>query len=139
MQKISISRCRIAKLVIIWRAKEVYEMTIGKRIKERRLSLGMTVDELAMKLGKNRATVYRYESDEIKDMPLSVLVPLADALYTTPTYLIGIEVEENDREELQAVQLKKIIDYFCKLNASGQTEALNRLQEMTSLEKYTKK
>ena len=114
-------------------------MTIGKRIKERRLSLGMTVDELAMKLGKNRATVYRYESDEIKDMPLSVLVPLADALYTTPAYLIGIEVEENDREELQAVQLKKIIDYFCKLNASGQTEALNRLQEMTSLEKYTKK
>ena len=101
-------------------------MTIGKRIKERRLSLGMTVDELAAKLGKNRATVYRYESDAIKEMPLSVLVPLADALYTTPAYLIGIYPIAEDREE-------------DKLNATGQQEALNRLQEMTSLEKFTKK
>lgn len=125
--------------MIIWRAREVYEMTIGKRIKERRLSLGMTVDELAMKLGKNRATVYRYESDEIKDMPLSVLAPLADALYTTPAYLIGIDVEENDREDLQNTQLQRLIACFNQFNVSGQTEALTRLQEMTSLEKYTKK
>ena len=114
-------------------------MTIGKRIKERRLSLGMTVDELAMKLGKNRATVYRYESDAIKEMPLSVLVPLANALYTTPAYLLGIFPEAEDREEFRrASQLQRAVSYFNKLNATGQQEALNRLQEMTSLEKYTK-
>lgn len=39
-------------------------MTIGERIKRRRLQLGMSVDELADELGKNRATVYRYEKDE---------------------------------------------------------------------------
>lgn len=115
-------------------------MTIGKRIKERRLSLGMTVDELAKKLGKNRATVYRYESDAIKEMPLSVLVPLADALYTTPAYLIGIYPVAEDREEFRrASQLQRAISVFNKLNEVGQDEALNRLQEMTSLEKYTKK
>ena len=73
-------------------------MTIGQRIKERRLALGMTVDELAKKLGKNRATVYRYESDEIKDMPLSVLVPLAKALYTTPGYLMGLSPEDEQSQ-----------------------------------------
>ena len=36
-------------------------MEIGERIKQRRLELNLTVDELAKRLGKNRATIYRYE------------------------------------------------------------------------------
>ena len=40
-------------------------MTIGQRIKNRRLYLGLSVDEVALKLGKNRATIYRYEKDDI--------------------------------------------------------------------------
>lgn len=66
-------------------------MTIGERIKRRRMQLNMSVDELAEKLGKNRATVYRYEKDEIRDMPTTVLEPLANALCTTPADLMGWE------------------------------------------------
>ena len=66
-------------------------MTIGERIKRRRIQLGLSVDELADMLGKNRATVYRYEKDEIKDMPTTVLEPLAKALLTTPADLMGWE------------------------------------------------
>ena len=43
-------------------------MTTGERIRTRRKQLGMSVDDLAAKLGKNRATIYRYESDAI-EMP----------------------------------------------------------------------
>ena len=64
-------------------------MNIGQRIKERRLELGLSVDDIAAKIGKNRATVYRYESNEIEDLPTSVLEPLAKALSTTPSYLMG--------------------------------------------------
>lgn len=64
-------------------------MTTGKRIKKRRTELGLTVDDLAKKLGKNRATVYRYESDEIENFPTSVLEPLAKVLKTSPAYLMG--------------------------------------------------
>ncbi|MCI9369648.1 MAG: helix-turn-helix transcriptional regulator [Lachnospiraceae bacterium] len=64
-------------------------MTFGQRIKQRRLELNLTVDELANKLKKNRATIYRYEKDDIKDMPTTVLEPLANALETTPAYLMG--------------------------------------------------
>lgn len=66
-------------------------MTIGERIKERRKELGMTVDELAEILGKNRATVYRYESNEIEKLPTTVLEPLANALGVSPGYLMGWE------------------------------------------------
>ncbi len=50
-------------------------MTIGERIKLRREQLGLSVDDIAEKLGKNRATIYRYESDEIENLPLSILEP----------------------------------------------------------------
>ena len=64
-------------------------MTIGDRIKLRRLEIGLSVDQVAAKIGKNRATVYRYESSDIEKFPIDILEPLADALRTTPAYLMG--------------------------------------------------
>ena len=61
---------------------------VGKRIKERRIQLGMSVEDLADKLNKNRATVYRYENGDIEKLPLEILEPLANALHTTPEYLM---------------------------------------------------
>lgn len=63
--------------------------TIGKRIHDRRVELDLSVDDLAAMLGKNRATVYRYESDEIENFPMQIIEPLAKALKTTPAYIMG--------------------------------------------------
>lgn len=75
-------------------------MTIGDRIKERRKKLDMTSDELADKLGKSRATIYRYENGDIKNLPTTILEPLAEALYTTPAYLMGWTDEPDDWERI---------------------------------------
>lgn len=82
-------------------------MSVGKRIKERRNELQMTVDELAKRLNKNRATVYRYEKGEIGNLPLDILEPLAKALDTTPQYLMGwdrkftgMRMAEGDNESM---------------------------------------
>lgn len=64
-------------------------MDIGKRIKERRKELNMSVDKLAKKLNKNRTTVYRYEKGDIENLPMDILGPLAKALDTTPAHLMG--------------------------------------------------
>lgn len=64
-------------------------MEIGDRIKTLRKEANLTVDELAKKIGKNRATIYRYENGDIKDLPISILESLAIALNTTPAYLMG--------------------------------------------------
>ncbi len=64
-------------------------MTIGQRIKERRKQAGLSVDELADRLGKNRATIYRYESDDIKKLPVDMLEPIAKALGVTPADLLS--------------------------------------------------
>lgn len=66
-------------------------MTIGQRIKQRRLELGLSADDVALALGKNRATIYRYESNDIEKLPTTVLEPLAEVLKTTPADLMGWE------------------------------------------------
>lgn len=82
-------------------------MSVGKRIKERRNELHMSVEELATKLNKNRATIYRYEKGEIENLPLDILESLAKALDTTPQYLMGwdkklsgMRMTEGDNESM---------------------------------------
>lgn len=77
-------------------------MTIGERIKNRRKELNMSADTLADILGKNRATIYRYESDEIENLPTSILEPLANALQTTPAYLMGWDVDDEGIEDIHS-------------------------------------
>lgn len=69
-------------------------MTIGERIKKRREQLGISAERLGEMIGKAKTTIYRYEVGEIEDMPSSLLIPLAKALYTTPAYIMGWEDEE---------------------------------------------
>lgn len=69
-------------------------MTVGQRIKKRRKQLGLSADQLGILIGKNRATVYRYESDEIENMPYDVMLPISKALNVSPIYLMGWEEEK---------------------------------------------
>ena len=84
---------------------------IGERIKKLRLERKMSVEELAKKIGKNKATVYRYEKNDIESMPYTVLVPIAEALNTTPAYLLGWEsngkINANLGHVLKELRLKK--------------------------------
>lgn len=56
----------------------------------------MSADELGLRLGKDRSTIYRYEKGDIENLPLDILEPIAEALNTTPQYLMGWQ------EEIQA-------------------------------------
>lgn len=58
-------------------------LTLGDKIKEKRIAAGFSVDELAKRIGKNRATVYRYENGEV-DIPVSVVGEIALVLDVSP-------------------------------------------------------
>ena len=64
-------------------------MTTGQRIKFRRKEIGMSAESLAEALGVSPATIYRYENGEIEKVPGDRLEPIANALHTTPAYLMG--------------------------------------------------
>ena len=98
-------------------------MNIGTRIKYRRKELRMSADKLAEILGKDRSTIYRYEKGDIENLPLDILEPIAQALGTTPAYLMGWEEDkkENTPEDIKLSEGEKVlIDLFRKLPDEAQ-------------------
>ena len=80
-------------------------MNVGKRIKNRRKELGMSADKLAKLINKNRATIYRYEKNEIENMPYDVIEPLAKVLNVSPAYLMGWEDQATSLDSLPVKQI----------------------------------
>ena len=54
--------------------------SLGEQLKERRKQLGITVEKLAERIGKDRSTVYRYENGEISNITVSTMKKIADSL-----------------------------------------------------------
>ena len=76
------------------------EKTIGMRIRECRLKMGMTQEELAEQLYIKKAKVSAYENDRF-DMKVSVLKDIARVLKTTVPYLMEGESEGISPEVMQ--------------------------------------
>ncbi len=80
-------------------------MNVGDKIKKRRLELGLSVDDLAEKIGKNRATVYRYENNQIEKLPATILEPLTKALLTTPAHLLNYSDSISSKSHSKGVKI----------------------------------
>lgn len=73
-------------------------MTIGQRIKVRREELNMSQEELAKRIGyKSRSSINKIELD-LYSLQQSKIKAIADALDTTPSYIMGWD-EEASRNE----------------------------------------
>lgn len=71
-------------------------MKIGERIKLKRQELNMSQEELANKLGyKSRSSINKIEKDG-RELPQSKIKAIADALNTTPSYIMGWNEDEFD-------------------------------------------
>ena len=68
--------------------------TIYERIRARRIELGLTVEELAKKMGyKDKSSISKIENGKA-DIPQSKVIAFARALNTTTAYLMGIDTEK---------------------------------------------
>lgn len=66
-------------------------MNMYKKIKELRISKGMSQDDLASLTGyTSRSSIAKIEAGEV-DLPQSKIQAFADALHTTPQFLMGWE------------------------------------------------
>jgi len=82
-------------------------MDIGKKIKYRRLQLGLTMKQVADYVGVSEAAVSKWESGDVNNMRRDRIAGLAKILRVSPLYLIdeeyGLDGKENitDREILK--------------------------------------
>ena len=70
-------------------------MTIGERIKAKRIELGLSQEELAKKCGyKSRSSINKIEL--ARDLPLKKVEVMATALECSPSYLMGWDSSKID-------------------------------------------
>lgn len=62
---------------------------IGIRIAERRKELGLTMDDVAQKIGVAKSTVQRYETGQILKIKLPVIESIASVLSVNPDWIVG--------------------------------------------------
>jgi transcriptional regulator with XRE-family HTH domain len=119
-------------------------MTIGDRIRERRIELGLSQQELAEKLGyRSKVSVSHAENDR-DDMTTTRIQKYADALDVTPGYLMGWTRESFDidngihdyNEHLQNIysyfgyEEHYIVEVYDKLSSKGRKEMLTLISNL---------
>lgn len=67
---------------------------ISNILKKRRKELGLTLAQIADKMGVSEATVQRWESGNIKNLRQERIGPLAEILQVSPAYLMGWDETE---------------------------------------------
>lgn len=136
-----------------------------ERIKERRLKLEMSYQDLSNATGISKSTLQRYETGYIKKVPINQIEILAKALHTTPSYLMGwdntvteapsVPLTPRDERQIAADLEKMLADLDSKnaMAAMGGTveddedrellkaslQATMRLAKKIAKEKYTPK
>ena len=71
-------------------------MTLGEKIRTRRIELGMTMEDLGKKIGVQRSAINKYEKGIITDLKRSTIADLARALDVPPIYLLDDTPEDGD-------------------------------------------
>ena len=86
-----------------------------ERMKQRRKELGYTFQDLANLTQMSKSTLQRYETGGIKNIPLSRLEELSQALETSPEWLMGWEEKKPDAAPEQSegfFRLKKGLEPY---------------------------
>lgn len=78
-------------------------MELAKIIKAKRLQYGMTMKQLADRVGVAEATVSRWESGYTEKMKIDTAGKVADALHLSPLMFLGYDVSEEETVKIPIV------------------------------------
>ena len=100
---------------------------IGDKIKNRRLQLGWTQEELADKMGyKHCSSINKIEMG-INDIPQSKIAKFAEVLDVSIPYLLDLE---------DFIQRKRITDMLEKLDSEDLAKIEERIEVLLEQDKY---
>ena len=109
----------------------------GGRVRSRRQELGLSMDELAKKVGytgqAGRTSIYKIETGR-QDVPASKVKAIAAALETSEAYLMGVEIREKKSPLSELLSKAKGEPQIAKVVAVSQPEKQKEIT-LDSLEK----
>ncbi|MCD8376773.1 MAG: LexA family transcriptional regulator [Oscillospiraceae bacterium] len=116
--------------------------TIGSRIRARRIELGLSQDELGKKLGyKSRSSINKIELNQ-RNLTQSKIKAIADALDTTPAYIMGWEQPDSPSVPLPSnlvpLQPMKQIPLLGQIACGSPILAAENIEEYIDLPRHIK-
>ena len=103
------------------------EKTIGMRIRECRLALGMTQEEMAELSYIPKSTLSAYERDLV-DIKMGTIKELAKIFHTTAGYLIDGDEPEYDEDTMQVVKMLQEMPEELRKVAMEQVRVLSKMK-----------
>lgn len=108
------------------------------RIRSMRIQKGITLAQIAEKLGVTEATAQRYESGNIKSVPYEHMCAYGEILGCSPAYLMGwLDIAEQNKptkDELARFKANTyealVVKEMQKLNKTGKVKMLDTAREM---------
>ena len=97
--------------------KDAINKLIGNKIEEIRTDRGLTLKELASRIGISESTAQRYEAGRIGKFTIAMLLEFAKALNITPAHLLGWD--RNSEFDSLAFDERKLVCDYRKLTTHG--------------------
>lgn len=109
--------------------------TKGKNILEARKNAGLTMEELGKMVGVSRATIKRYESGEIANIPDDKIEKIAKATKVSEAFLMGWDTLKKENAAFHArilkdAELQGFIKDFLTLDKTDQELIKNMIQSL---------
>lgn len=127
--------------------------SIGRKIRELRLSHNMTQEQLGRILGVNKSAVQKYEAGDVKNLKRETIKRLCNQFRTYPYAFIFepgdywlenecVELLQAENIEFPADESQGVMDFFRKkfaLNDAGFQKVLSYMDDLAQTEKYKRK
>ncbi len=110
---------------------------IGERIKLSREQAGMSLNDVAQKVGLDKSSILRYENGEIAKAKAQIIEKVAAAVNVSPHYLLGwtdnpsiVNADEPmvDGESMSRNE-KDLVRSFRKMDLQGQASVINTIMD----------
>ncbi|MDL2250485.1 helix-turn-helix transcriptional regulator [Lachnospiraceae bacterium OttesenSCG-928-J05] len=118
-------------------------MSMSERIKERRLAVGLTQEELANRLGLQKSAIAKYENGRVENIKRSVIANMAKVLECDPSYLLDFtdSIKSNSYTPIfKPLNVKEkaltfsFVDNFRRLSADNMEKANSYISKMVGIQ-----
>lgn len=97
----------------VTKMEKEFEKQIGQRIRQRRIDLGLSLQDISDMSGISKSTLQRYETGSIRNLPFQRLDALARALRTSKQWFFGTvdDVDDISPVDMDFIKLLDSLGY----------------------------
>ena len=106
------------------------QIALANRIRNKRLELGLSLQEVAEKLGISKVTLQRYETLDIVNIPAENIEKLALLYDVSPAYIMGWE---EDKAHLNFINNSGVVSAYQYVPSAVSAGALTNIEGISTL------